>query len=52
MAASFKVLELRKSLKVPEIDGIGMIAPILPNPVFFDVIGDELEFDDCMFDMK
>lgn len=48
--AAFKVIELRKTVEAPECSGAGVIAPVLPNPAFLDVVGDELEFDDCMFD--
>ena len=50
--ASSKIMELRQTLAVPEPSGIGAFAPVLPNPAFFDVVGDEIEFDDCLFDQK
>ena len=48
--AAFKIIELREKVKAPECNGVGVIAPVLPNPAFLDVVGDELEFDDCLFD--
>lgn len=48
--AAFKIIELRNTLEAPDCSGVGVIAPVLPNPVFLDVVGDELEFDDCLFD--
>ncbi|CAL6086204.1 Signal_recognition particle [Hexamita inflata] len=48
--ASLDVLQRRQNIKVEDKGEQGVIAPIMPGPAFFDVLPDELEFDDILFD--